>query len=96
MRFFLDSISSDTLRLGAGCYRCFGDTEQRVKSMLDKATIEFIQAHRYDDVRLLALQARKYPSVDMREAVVQIEGWQHACEKLPTWSATKGVVYHEI
>ena len=61
--------------------------------MLDSATIEFIEEHRKDDVRMLALQARKYPSVDMREAVVQIEGWQHACEKLPTWSATKGVVY---
>ena len=61
--------------------------------MLDKATIEFIEEHHNDDVRKLALQASKYPSVDMREAVVQIEGWQHACEKLPTWSATKGVVY---
>ena len=61
--------------------------------MLDKATIEFIDEHRNDDVRKLALQAKRYGFVDMREAVVQIEGWQHACEKLPTWSATKGVVY---
>ena len=47
--------------------------------MLDIATIDFIGQHRCDDVRSLALQAKRYPGVDMREAVVQIEGWQLAC-----------------
>ena len=61
--------------------------------MLDAATIEFIAQHRNDDVRTLALQTKRYPTVDMREAVVQIEGWQHAREKLPEWAAAEGIIY---
>ena len=61
--------------------------------MLDTATIEFIREHRNDDVRTLALQAGRYPTVDMREAVTQIEGWQHAREKLPEWAAVEGIIY---
>lgn len=56
-------------------------------------TLQFIRQHRTDDVRTLALQARKYPEVDMREAVVQIAGWQVAHEKVPTWAACEGIVY---
>ena len=62
-------------------------------TMLDTATIEFIKEHRGDDVRTLALQAGRYPTVDMRKAVVQIEGWQHAREKLPEWAAAEGIIY---
>ena len=61
--------------------------------MHDAATIEFIAAHRNDDPRTLALQAKRYPDVDMREAVTQIEGWQTAKEKLPGWATTDGIVY---
>ena len=43
--------------------------------MLDTATTEFIEQHRNDDVRTLALQGKRYPSVNMRIAVEQIEGW---------------------
>lgn len=43
--------------------------------MPDTTTREFIATHRNDDVRTLALQAKRYPAVDMREAVTQIEGW---------------------
>ena len=62
-------------------------------TMLDTVTIEFIKKHRGDDVRTLALQAKRYPTVDMREAVVQIEGWQQAREKLPAWAAVDGITY---
>ncbi len=61
--------------------------------MLSPETIEFIREHRTSDPRALALQARRYPAVDMREAVTQIEGWQAAREKLPAWAATEGIVY---
>ena len=61
--------------------------------MLDNATIEFIAQHREEDVRTLALQAGRYPTVEMREAVTQIEGWQHAREKLPEWAAVEGIIY---
>ena len=57
------------------------------------ATTEFILQHRNDDVRALALQAKRYPTVDMHTAVTQIEGWQAAREKLPTWAATDGIIY---
>lgn len=61
--------------------------------MLSKETKEFIAKHRNEDPRALALQAKRYPTVDMREAVTQIEGWQSAKEKLPAWAATEGIVY---
>ena len=61
--------------------------------MLSQETKEFIAAHRNEDPRALALQAKRYPTVDMREAVTQIEGWQSATEKLPAWAATEGIIY---
>ena len=56
---------------------------------------EFIKQHREEDPRQLALQAQRYPDIDMREAVVQISGWQTARKKLPLWAATEGVVFPE-
>ena len=61
--------------------------------MHNQETTDFITAHRNDDVRRLALQAQRYPNVDMRQAITQIEGWQLAKEKLPQWAATEGIVY---
>lgn len=60
---------------------------------MNETTKKFIFVHRNDDVRTLALQARRYPDVDMREAVTQIEGWQLAQHKLPQWAACDGVIY---
>lgn len=54
---------------------------------------EFIREHRHDDVRQLALQAARYPDIDMQLALQQIAGWQTACTKLPEWAATDGIVY---
>ena len=39
-------------------------------------TAEFIVAHRTDDPRQLALQASRFPDVDMPYALSQIQGWQ--------------------
>ena len=61
--------------------------------MLSQETQVFIAVHRNEDIRSLALQAKRYPNVDMREALSQIEGWQLAKEKLPQWAATEGVIY---
>ena len=61
--------------------------------MIDALTYKFILEHRDDDVRKLALQAARYPGVDMRVAVTQIEGWQHAVTKLPEWAAVDGLLY---
>lgn len=41
---------------------------------LSAETLHFIEEHRHDDVRTLALQGKKYPGVDMALAVTQISG----------------------
>lgn len=60
---------------------------------LTEATLRFIAEHRSDDVRALALQASKYPDVDMPTALTQIAGRQTAETKMPTWAATEGILY---
>ena len=60
---------------------------------ISSETQTFIREHRQDDVRSLALQAGRYPQVDMAEAVVQIAGWQIAEKKIPLWAQTEGIVY---
>ena len=48
--------------------------ERRVEKheMFDPATLDFIRQHADDDVRLLALQATRWPAVDIRRAIDQI------------------------
>ena len=60
---------------------------------ISAATLHFIEEHVRDDVRTLALQAAKYPQVDMAEAVVQIAGRQIAEVKLPSWYRKEGLLY---
>lgn len=61
--------------------------------MLTPETILFIKEHQNDDVRLLALQSRKYPQIDMKTAVTQISGWQTARHKIPSWQQVAGILY---
>ena len=56
-------------------------------------TSEFVKQFRQADPRKLALQASRYPDVDMPYALNQIQGWQTALRKLPSWAACDGVVY---
>ena len=56
-------------------------------------TLQFIREHRTDDVRKLALQAGKYPKVDMPIALTQIAGRQTATEKIPSWAANEAIRY---
>ena len=60
---------------------------------INQATLAFIQQHRTDDVRRLALQGARYPEVDMTYALEQIAGWQKARTKLPSWAARDGIIY---
>lgn len=60
---------------------------------LSQPTLDFIRAQSDADVRTLALQARKYPEVDMPAAIVQIAGRQSAADKIPSWHATDGLWY---
>lgn len=61
--------------------------------MKDEATILFVREHREDDVRQLALQTRRDGNVDLPWALEQIQGWQTALRKLPSWAATDGIIY---
>ena len=54
---------------------------------------QFIRDHQHDDVRTLALQAKKYPQLDMPFIINQIDGRQTAQHKIPSWYATEGIIY---
>jgi len=60
---------------------------------LTEETLRFIREHRKDNVRNLALQAHKYPTVDVPTAIIQIVGRQIAEEKIPAWAAREGILY---
>ena len=56
-------------------------------------TREFIEKFQQADVNSLALQAGKYPDVDMPFALDQIEGRQTALTKIPSYSKKNGILY---
>lgn len=56
-------------------------------------TAEFIREYRERDIRQLALQAKRFPDVDMPYALDQIQCWQIARRKLPKWAACDGVIF---
>ena len=56
-------------------------------------TLHFIREHQSDDVRSLALQAQRFPDVDMPVAITQIAGRQVAAEKIPSWKDSERIRY---
>lgn len=65
----------------------------RMTEIYSQDTLHFIHTHYREDVRTLALQAHRYPSVDMPAAITQISGWQIAKEKIPTWAKNENILY---
>lgn len=61
--------------------------------MKNEATIQFVKEHRQEDVRTLALKAGRNSDIDLPWALDQIQGWQMARRKLPSWSAIDGIIY---
>lgn len=61
--------------------------------MFHQDTWDFICKHAQDDVRKLALKRPTNPNVDLKEALVQIEGYQTARKKLPLWAENPQLVY---
>lgn len=61
--------------------------------MFHQDTWDFIREHAQDDVRKLALKRPDNPNVDLKEALVQIEGYQTARKKLPLWAENPQLVY---
>lgn len=60
---------------------------------ISSETWTFIHAHQNDDVRALALQAKKYPNVDIPTAIIQIAGRKVASEKVPSWAKIENIIY---
>lgn len=60
---------------------------------LSAETLHFIEEHKEDDTRKLALQGGKYPQIDMSAAVTQIAGRQIAARKIPSWHQVPGLWY---
>ena len=60
---------------------------------ISSETLRFIEENARADVRSLALQAKRYPQVDMAMAVVQIAGRQIAEAKVPSWHRIGGLLY---
>ena len=61
--------------------------------LINTATIQFIKEHLNDDPIKLALQAKKFPDVDMSVAITQIAGRKIAAEKVPSWMQFEGLVF---
>ncbi|MEG1684674.1 MAG: SAM-dependent methyltransferase [Bacteroides sp.] len=60
---------------------------------LDSQTRSFISRHTTDDVRMLALQAAKYPEINIQAAIIQISGRQAATDKIPSWTVIDELIY---
>lgn len=60
---------------------------------LDKNTKEFILKHETDDIRKLALQAKRYPDINITLAIQQIAGRQIAKSKIPHWYQYPDIIY---
>ena len=54
---------------------------------ISKSTLDFICKHANDDVRKLALSAKRTEDLDLSFALDQIAGIQKAKVKLPSWLA---------
>lgn len=59
---------------------------------LNDETLRFIRQHAHDDVRTLALHARREPGVDLTTAVTQIAGRQTLAVKVPSWAAHEAIL----
>ncbi|WP_094668168.1 THUMP-like domain-containing protein [Bifidobacterium myosotis] len=60
---------------------------------ITKETWAFIDAHQHEDVRDVALHARRADGVDVPFALEQIAGRQRARVKLPDWAAIDGLIF---
>lgn len=60
---------------------------------LSPQTKKFIEEHKNDDLSLLALQAHKFPEIDMPAAITQIIGRRTMKEKVPSWYEAEGLLY---
>jgi 16S rRNA G966 N2-methylase RsmD len=61
--------------------------------MLQPEEIKFIQEHLQQDPSILALTAKKYPTLDIKKLAAQIQARQKLVDKLPTWVANPAIYF---
>lgn len=66
-----------------------------VALILQKEVQDFINAHLFEDVQLLALKKNPFPALDYKIILNQITSKSKAKEKLPTWFSKEGIIYPE-
>ena len=62
-------------------------------TIMNDETRVLVAMHRNEDVRELALKAKRVEGLDLPLALDQIAGWQIARKKLPQWASCEGIVY---
>lgn len=63
------------------------------KHILDSDVQEYIKAHRESSPSLVALKKSPFKFVTSSEIASQIDGWQRAVKKLPTWGFSNNIYY---
>lgn len=61
--------------------------------ILDKEVQDFIKANRESSPSQIALKKSPFTLVNSSEIASQIDGWQRAVKKLPTWAYTSNIYY---
>lgn len=61
--------------------------------MLTEELKQFIEAHEKEDLFRLALDASRYPGVDMEQVIRQISGRKVAHTKIPSWACCNDILY---
>ena len=64
-----------------------------IEKLLSPEVQKFIKDHQGDDPFLLSLKAKEVDDFPTREAIEQIQSFQKARSKLPTWVTTAGIVW---
>ncbi|MBD1429380.1 THUMP-like domain-containing protein [Sphingobacterium litopenaei] len=63
------------------------------RNILHKEVQDYIKAYRQLDPAVVAFKKSPFPDVSPSELAAQIDGWQRACKKLPTWAYSANIYY---
>jgi hypothetical protein len=63
------------------------------RNILNKEVQEFIKANRQLDATAIAFKKSPFPDVSSSELAAQIDGWQRAYKKLPTWAYSSNIYF---
>ncbi len=64
-----------------------------IEQLLSPEVQKFIKDHRFDDPFLLSLNTKKEAGFPLNEAIQQIQSYQKAKSKIPTWAWTESILW---